>query len=313
MTDRTLTRRELSTSALIATGLAFTGQALRSSAQAPNDGKAATEAATTSSDFEITGNIWPLYQRMHSDSRGVVPFYAVDYWYANDFTPRGPELIEATGVEFVDWTWEVTGTTYPGTAEVAFTQTFADGSSVEDVVRLVLEDGELRWFFGRSRGFVDEQIALAESDIFPPGPSVAPDWAEALVGLGIEALDNLPKEYSGEQDATIRTGADDGGGRGRVYVTSEFYSVAAIYYQTLGPNQKAVDVIQFRLDAAENVPSFKVLAWDLTPDTSLPFATYQTYAGEVNANSTHAIVASHETGNLWDVSASDEGAIDTLG
>jgi predicted metalloprotease len=54
----------------------------------------------------------------------------------------------------------VTGQTYPNTAIVSFKQPFADGSVVEDVVRLVQDDkGEWRWFFGRSREFVDAQIA----------------------------------------------------------------------------------------------------------------------------------------------------------
>lgn len=96
-------------------------------------------------------------------------------------------------------------------------------------------------------------------------------------------------------------------------MTSEFYSVAAIYHQVLGPSQKAVDVIQFHLDSAANLPGFKVLKWDLNQNASLPFATYQTYAGEVNANSAHTIVGSRSTENLWDISAPDEGAIDTLG
>src|SRR5699024_5746374 len=50
--------------------------------------------------------------------------------------------------------------TYPYTAEVSFTQPFADGSVATDVVRLVQDhNGEWRWFFGRSREFVDQQIA----------------------------------------------------------------------------------------------------------------------------------------------------------
>jgi hypothetical protein len=63
-------------------------------------------------------------------------------------------------VRFVEWTWPVTGKTYPITAEVSFRQPFANGTVAEEVVRLVQDaNGEWRWFFGRSREFVDEQIA----------------------------------------------------------------------------------------------------------------------------------------------------------
>ena len=63
-------------------------------------------------------------------------------------------------VEFGPWTWEVTGETYPYTATVSFEQPFADGSVVDDVVRLVQDqNGEWRWFFGRTRTFVEAQIA----------------------------------------------------------------------------------------------------------------------------------------------------------
>ena len=89
----------------------------------------------------------------------MIPPSAVIGWYQKDFLPRGPGVITVTGIQMRSWTWEVTGITYPNTAEVAFTQPFADGSVVNDVVRLVESDGEWRWFFGRTREFVDEQIA----------------------------------------------------------------------------------------------------------------------------------------------------------
>ena len=54
----------------------------------------------------------------------------------------------------------MTGKTYPETAEIAFTQNLARRKSVRDEVRLVKDrDGKWRWFFGRDRAFVEEQIA----------------------------------------------------------------------------------------------------------------------------------------------------------
>ena len=63
-------------------------------------------------------------------------------------------------VRFIPWTWDVTGQTYPDTAEVAFRQSAADGAVVRGEVRLVKDEhGNWSWFFGRDRAFVDEQIA----------------------------------------------------------------------------------------------------------------------------------------------------------
>ena len=72
----------------------------------------------------------------------------------------GTEAIEATKVRFIPWTWNVTGQTYPETAEVAFRQTDDTGNLVRGEVRLVQDPyGNWTWFFGRDRAFVNEQIA----------------------------------------------------------------------------------------------------------------------------------------------------------
>ncbi|MDQ3696312.1 MAG: cytochrome P450 [Chloroflexota bacterium] len=101
-----------------------------------------------------------LYDRMHPDAQAIVPPAAVAGWYADAFAPRGPGAARAVKVRFVDWTWLVTGTIYPDTAEVTYVQDFAEGPPIRDVVRLVMDErGAWRWFFGRDRAFVDEQIA----------------------------------------------------------------------------------------------------------------------------------------------------------
>ena len=312
MIDGMLTRRQLSTSALIAAGLALTGPGLRSSARGSGDGDTAMETATTYSQFENTGNIWPLYQRMHSDAREIIPFYAVDYWYASDFTPRGPELIETTGVAFVDWTWEVTGTMYPGTAEVAYTQAFADGSTVEDVVRLVLEDDEWRWFFGRDRAFVDEQIRLSGEEVYPADPSDTPDWVEDLAGVGADTLNRLRDEYPGTEDATIDRGPAAGGEFERRYALREGFTVARVEYQPVPAGQSASSLVRAELDRAARVPGFNVLAWDVRPESDLSFAIFEQSAGEVNSDFVHLVVADTQSGNVWLISAPDQAAIETL-
>jgi len=126
-------------------------------------GSDAESAATTARDLsrlEAEGDFNSLYDRIHPDAHAQVPRAAVVGWFQTVWAPMGPGVATVTGVRFVEWTWAVTGETYPYTAEVSFTQPFADGSVTDDVVRLVQDaKGDWRWFFGRDRAFVDEQIA----------------------------------------------------------------------------------------------------------------------------------------------------------
>lgn len=130
------------------------------SANANLDSENAARVTVELSELEATGNINALYDRIHPDARAEIPRAAVIGWFENEFVPLGPGVSTVIDVRFVSWTWQVTGQTYPYTAEVSFTQPFRNGSVVEDVVRLVEDrNGEWRWFFGRSREFVDDQIA----------------------------------------------------------------------------------------------------------------------------------------------------------
>lgn len=130
----------------------------RSSAQTDQAGRAAATAIQLS-QYESQGYTGLLYDSLHLDAKVLIPADAIFGWYQNAFFPNRPGIITVTGVEIVSWTWEVTGVTYPETAEVAFTQPFANGDTVEDVVRLVEDNGSWYWFFGRSREFVNAQIS----------------------------------------------------------------------------------------------------------------------------------------------------------
>lgn len=127
--------------------------------QRTSEVETAARVAVELSALEAAGDFNMLYDRIHPDARAEVPRAAAVGWFQDDYAPRGPGVATVTGVRFVSWTWAVTGVTYPSTAEVSFVQPFASGP-VEDVVRLVQDhNGEWRWFFGRSREFVNEQIA----------------------------------------------------------------------------------------------------------------------------------------------------------
>lgn len=131
--------------------------------QSQRDAEAAAEEAVELSELESNGRASSLYRRLHPDAQEIIPKEAVVGWYETDFFPLDPQpIIEITGVEFVTWTWPVTGESYRNTAEVSYVQPFGSGANVtytEEVVRLVEEDGDWHWFFGRSQEFVDTQIA----------------------------------------------------------------------------------------------------------------------------------------------------------
>lgn len=124
----------------------------------------AAEAAIELSQYEAQGFTGSLYNMLHLDAKVLIPASAIYGWYQSSFFPNGPSVITVTNVEIVTWTWEVTGVTYPETAEVSFSQPFTSGETVEDVVRLVEDNGAWYWFFGRSTEFVNEQIAQYAPD-----------------------------------------------------------------------------------------------------------------------------------------------------
>lgn len=124
------------------------------------DAETALAAAEAISLLEASGQYDALYDRMHPEAQKVIPREAVVGWYKEEVAPFSPQPATAIKVRFIPWTWEVTGQTYPNTAEVAFEQILSDGSVLRDEVRLVKDwHGEWTWFFGRDRKFVAEQIS----------------------------------------------------------------------------------------------------------------------------------------------------------
>ncbi len=134
------------------------------------DLSAASTVAQQLSVLESESNWNALYDQLHPDSQLTVDRQTVAYWYQTYFAPNGPNPAQITGASLVSWTWPVTGRTYPQTAEVAYTQTFDNGTTINDVVRLVLAaDGTWRWFFGRSPEFI-QQITQESGQNINPAP-----------------------------------------------------------------------------------------------------------------------------------------------
>jgi predicted metalloprotease len=131
------------------------------------DESTAADAARELSLLEADRAFDALYERMHPDALEVVPRSAVVGWYESFFADRETAELTVTGVEPEPWTWGVTGVTYDDAVTVNFTQPYSVAgveSEVTGEVHLVQYDGEWGWFFGASRAFVDEQIALYGDD-----------------------------------------------------------------------------------------------------------------------------------------------------
>ena len=128
------------------------------------------EAARTARELSVLEgdrDFGALYERMHPDALAVVPRSAVVGWYEAYFADRETSEIEVTGVESEPWTWEVTGVTYDDAVTVKYDQPYTVGGVVSNVageVHLVPFGDEWGWFFGASRAFVDEQVALYGDD-----------------------------------------------------------------------------------------------------------------------------------------------------
>ena len=136
-------------------------------AQADDPSAAAADTARELSRLEADRDFDALYQRMHPDALAVVPRSAVVGWYESFFTDRQTDELTVTDVVPEPWTWGVTGTTYDDAVTVTFVQTYSLAGVTDDVegeVHLVLFDDDWGWFFGASRSFVDEQIALYGDD-----------------------------------------------------------------------------------------------------------------------------------------------------
>lgn len=131
------------------------------------DDSGAADAARAFSQLEAERAFGELYERMHPDALEIVPRSAVVGWYEAFFSGRDTAELTVTGVEPEPWTWGVTGVTYEDAVTVRFVQPYSVAGVEDEVageVHLVPLDGKWVWFFGASRAFVDEQIALYGDD-----------------------------------------------------------------------------------------------------------------------------------------------------
>jgi predicted metalloprotease len=156
-----------------------------------------TESAVELSRLEADRDFAGLYQRLHPDSRRLVPFAAFEGWYTALLAGKTTDELTVTGITFIDWTWGVTGTTYHDTAQVRFVQPYwVNGvrEDVEGIFHLSVSDGEWYWFFGGSQAFIDEQIALYS-------PAAADDPAAIVQAGAAERTIRFPDVLHAHVDA----------------------------------------------------------------------------------------------------------------
>jgi predicted metalloprotease len=177
---------------------AFSAAAAESTAE-----QAASSAARAISRLEAKRDFAAIYRRMHPDSRVEAPQEAVVGWYDAEFSGKRTAELTVTDVQFIDWTWAVTGETYPRTAAVSYTQPYwIDGvrEAVPGVIHLVESNGAWGWFFGNSRDFVDAQIArYADASTSGGGTStnVAGDASDTIP---VDYVSALPDELDRDVD-----------------------------------------------------------------------------------------------------------------
>lgn len=168
---------------------------------------AAAEYLSILEGIEHVPALYTFYSFMHPDSQAIVPRATIIGWYHNDFQTLGPQPAVATGVTYLDqWVWQVNGRSYSDVAEVSFTQSFADGSVTNDVVRLCWHMGQWNWFFGRDRAWVEEQNYRFSLKDHTPQVGVAPygfDSVESLQRTFVDRLPNVLTDSNTGRDHTL--------------------------------------------------------------------------------------------------------------
>lgn len=119
-----------------------------------------------------------MYDRIHPDAHAVIPRAAATGAFDMIYEETDAGLGKTTSAELVDWTWGVTGQRYAGAVGVSFDQPYVDENgneqTLQDTMYLVKSEGDWRWFFGSSPGFVQSMIdqfgvpseeALVEGDL----------------------------------------------------------------------------------------------------------------------------------------------------
>ncbi len=158
--------------------------------------RAARAAATAEELFGLAaaGGFNALYDRIHPDAHAVIPRVVAVRSFEEIYGQTQAGQAEIIGAQLGEWTWQVTGQTYPEAAQVSFTQPYVDAAGQERInesqMYLVPFEGEWRWFFGNSRAFIAEAIGR----FAPPAPQEAPGDTLALLEGVTRDLDTFYRD-----------------------------------------------------------------------------------------------------------------------
>lgn len=103
-----------------------------------------------------------LYDWIHPDAHAEVPRVTAVRLFEAVYEVAQAGRGRVTDVRIIDWTWEVTGKTYPVAAGVSYEQPYVENGErklLEEEMFLVEHNDQWRWFFGDSREYIDDLIA----------------------------------------------------------------------------------------------------------------------------------------------------------
>lgn len=280
-------------------------------------------AAEEISKLEVISHIPALYEfyaLMHPDAQAIVPRHVVIRYFREVFQDRDPKPAVATGVTYKNWTWRVNSVTYPGTAEVSFRQEYGDGSVEQDVVRLVQHDNTWKWFFGRDRAWVDQQIQRFTQTLNVPQEGTVPYGLENAV-LSDDLLNRLPETLGDgpmrgtlaplePHEARLPYWAD--GEVSLRYESSEHYPVGYVQLLSLKPGTNISEDIRGEIETYETAPPFTLHGWNLLPGNAIPFAHYEIFGSDAVGNALSVMWGRAGGDRIAVVSHVDEASLEAI-
>lgn len=281
--------------------------------------RSAMEACEELSRLEATEHLPALYEfyaRMHPDAQEIVPRHVVIGWYRDVWQPMGPSEAVATGVRFVDWTWPVNGVTYRDVAEVSFNQTFANAPAVSDVVRLAFAEGEWRWFFGRDRAWVEEQIRRYNDLAYIDQAGVVPWDLERVTGADPGVIRSLPMQIGGARAELVQDARQIPDYAARMPVAVQYrdveFPVGYAMATPLREDRTVADTIDAIVWEGIQAPPYTLKAWNLAPDNHVPFAKVEEFGSEAVGTVQTLVWGAVDGRTLWTISFVDEAGLEAL-
>lgn len=288
-------------------------------AQTRDRQREAMHAAEELSVLEATEHLpalYTFYERLHPDAQEIVPRHVVIGWYQEVWQPRGPQPARATGVRFVDWTWPVNGVTYRDVAEVSFIQEFDNAAPVNDVVRLAHVEGSWRWFFGRDRAWVEEQVRIYTERAYIAQSGIVPFQLDRVVGAERNIIESLPIRIGTAQGELLSDARLIPDYAAHMPVAIQYrdgeFPVGYALATALRHDRNVRDTVDAIVWERVQAPPFTLLAWNLDPPNDVPFARYERFANDAIGNAQSIVWGGSEDDTLWEISFVDEDRLERL-